>query len=791
MTIVKGSLRIVFRKKIETISIIFLIVIVVISYGSLVVLSDNMSEHAYRQFRGSLGDVALFGLFPENISSYFEGITEVRSISPLYVWYGTIGVERDNYPVSLADSRYVSRLTVFQLNGSYPSDSSEAIFYMSITGGPLDLEPLLDIGDNVTLVYNPPHGGLKSVELKIVGVAKGFAHIGGMDNALIISEELMDDVLGDIVTGVGILLYDDKLDKIDSVADRVVQIVEDNEFFLFFKFINKKERNPVVVLLESASTILTIPISVILFLIPVLVASAGSALVIREVKIVATLKSMGMGSGGIFKYYGFPWLIRGAIGLIIGLAAVPTTSEYIYREFLVRDSVIADILINTLGFNVSLETLLSILGYVVILVLIGTLIPWFIASKVNIIRAISSTGLYSMSTPFRGGLGYIKLRIFIRDVISRPWKLVGLIFSISILWGSIAALNMEASGLNDVYRLYEEKMVFDTSLTVSSTSFIIFKDLIDISIEVLNKSPNISSYAIFDRMVTISLFGLNEVGQLITLVEGDPTSAFPLVSGRYPEGYREVVISKNFAAYKGVELGDYIDVYVDDEVFNVEIVGISYSRLNNGYYLLVDKNQYALMLHIDVDDIGKREQIIYIDLMDGVDAEKFSEDIKSVYESNYPVSVEYVTKAELLERLSMINNFIMGLNNGILFAIFLASMISLSSIYLVDSEAKTKELSIMKALGFSNSTIAFGNIIQIILMILPSSIPSLLIGFFLADLISRSGAQAIGYLEPSKPLEALLDVNVAYIFLVVILVVFIVNLMKLRRMNVVKVIAEI
>ena len=791
MTIVKGSLRIVWRKKIETISIIFLIVIVVISYGSLVVLSDNMSEHAYRQFRGSLGDVALFGLFPENISLYFNNITEIRSISPLYVWYGTISLEDNNIPVSLADKRYVDRLTVFQLNGSYPSDSSEAIFYTSITGGPMDSEVLLDIGDNITMVYFPPKGRPKAVELKIVGVAKGFAHIGGMENALVISEDLMDKVLGDVVTGVGILLYDDKLDSIDSVADRVVQIVEDNDFFLFFKFVNKKERNPIVVLLESASTILTIPISVILFLIPILVASAGSALVIREVKIVATLKSMGMGSWGIFKYYGFPWLVRGAIGLAAGLALVPSISEYIYREFLVRDSVIADILINTLGFTVSIETLLMILGYIVILIFIGTLIPWFIASKVNIVRAVSSTGLYSMSTPFRGGLGLIKLRIFIRDVISRPWKLVGLILSIAILWGSIAALNMEASGLNDVYNLYQEKMEFDTSFTVSSTSFMIFKDLIDISVEVLNKSQDISRYAIFDRMITINLFGLNEVGQLITLVEGDPSVAFPLVSGRYPEGYREVVISKNFAAFKGVDIGDYIDVYVDEEIFNVKVVGISYSRLSNGYYLLVAKNQYSRMLHIDVEDIGKREQIIYVDIKGGVDVESFSEDIKNVYETNYPVSVEYVTKAELLDRLSMINNFIIGLNNGILFAIFLASMISLSSIYLVDSEAKTKELSIMKALGFSNSMVAFGNIIQILLMILPSSIPSLMIGIFLADLISRSGAQAIGYLEPSRPLDALLDVNVAYIFLVVIAIVYIVNLLKLRRMNVVKVIAEI
>lgn len=791
MTITRGGLRIIWRKKIETISIIFLIVIIVISYGSLVVLADNMSEHAYRQFRGSLGDIAVFGLFPDNITLYFNNLSSVKSITPLYVWYGTLAYEDEKFLVSIADSRYVDRLAVFQLEGEYPSNVSEAIFYISITGGPIIEESPIEVGENISLLYFPPKGFANVVNLKIVGVARGFAHIGGMESALIISSELMDNILGDTVTGVSILLYDEEVDKIDSLAEDVDQIVSENDFTTFFRFINKKERNPIVVLLESASTILTIPISVVLFLVPVLVASAGSALVIREVKIVATLKSMGMGSLSIFKYYGFPWLIRGLIGLSIGIAILPYISEYIYREFIVRDSEIADILINTLGFIVKPETLLTLTGYVISLVFLGISIPWFIAYKVNIVKAVSSTGLYSISSPYRRIIGFVSLRVFIRDVISRPWKLIGILLSISILWGSIASLNMEEAGLYDVQKVYEEKMVFDTSFTISSTSFRLFEDLVNISNGILSQDEDITGYVILDRRLTINLFGLNEVGQLITYVGGDPSIAFPLFKGEYPNDYREVVISKNLAVFKGLDIGDYIDVYIDEEVFMLEIVGISYSRLTNGYYLIVEPKQYATMLHIDPDKVGKKEQVIYIDIREGVDSDVFSQEIKNLYERNYPVSVEYVTKADLMNRLQLINNFILGLNNGIIFAIFMASIISLSSIYLVDSEAKTKELSIMKALGYSDTLIALGSISQILIMIIPSSIPSLFIGILIADLISRGGAQAIGYLEPSKPLASLLNINVIYIFTIVIAVVFIVNYIKLRRLNVVRVIAEI
>ncbi|HIQ13304.1 MAG TPA: FtsX-like permease family protein, partial [Thermoprotei archaeon] len=647
MTITKGGVRIIWRKKVETISITFLIIVIVVSYGSLVVLADNMSEHAYRQFRGTLGDVAVFGLFPENITTYFNDLSSIKSVTPLYVWYGTLAYEDEKFLVSIADRRYVDRLAVFQLEGEYPSNMTEAIFYISITGGPIIEESPLDIGENVSLLYFPPKGFANVVNLKVVGVARGFAHIGGMESALIVSSELMDKILGDTVTGVSILLYDEDIDKIESIAKDVDQIVDQNDFTTFFKFVNKKERNPIVVLLESASTILTIPISVVLFIVPVLVASAGSALVIREVKIVATLKSIGMNTFDIFKYYGFPWLIRGLVGLSIGLAILPNISEYIYREFIVRDSEIADILINTLGFIVRPETLLTLSWYIIALVFLGILIPWFIAYKVNIVKAISSTGLYSISPPYRRFMGLVSLRVFIRDVVSRPWKLIGILLSISILWGALAALNMEAAGLNDVQYIYEEKMVFDTSLTISSTSFRILDDLIDISNNLMSQDEDVKGYVILDRRITINLFGLNEVGQLITYVGGDPSIAFPLVKGDFPSGYREVVISKNLAAFKGLDIGDVIEVYVDEEVFRLKVVGISYSRLSNGYYLLVEPNQYAIMLHIDPDEVGKREQVIYVDVVDGVDPDLFSQEIKNLYEGRYPVSVEYTTKNDL------------------------------------------------------------------------------------------------------------------------------------------------
>ena len=791
MTIVKGSLRMVYKRKLETVSLIFLILISMLSYGSLLVLADNMAEQAYIQFRHTIGDVAAFGLFPSNITDYLSNISEIEEVRTFNVWFGTLDMGGERYTVSIVDKDYVDKILVFLLDGRFPRNESEVIYYYAITGGTLEGKDIVKIGDKVKVLVFTSRGVPIVRNLTVVGVAKGFAHLGGMDSTLVIHKNLMEKVIGDIVTGVGVVLKEDALDSLDEIADEIFTIYEDNNFQIFFKFVNDKERNPIVVLLESASTILTIPISIVLLLIPILIASAGSALVIREVKIVATLKSMGVGRGGLFKYYGVPWIVRGFIGIFLGILLIPYFSEYIYVNYLVRDSEIADILLKTVGFHVRYDVLMTIITYVSILILLGVSIPWFLSNSVNIVRAISTTGLYAVSTPFRKGIGFIRMRIFIRDIISRPWKLIGILLSIAILWGALTALNMEGNGLRHVYYIYENEMPFDTNIFVSTTSFMKFTELPNVTRDAILNTSDVKSYVLLSRNTYVNLFGYNEISQVITYISGDPSTAFPLIKGDFPRDLREAVISKNFALLKGVDIGDEVEVNIDGSIFRLRIVGISISRLNNGYYILVTKDEYSALTGLDMDEIGTRELVGYIDLVDGVDSDSYSKSLKEYMESRYGVSVEYVTKTDLLDQINLINSFIMGLNSGILFSIFLASVISLSSIYLVDSEARNKEIAVLKSIGFSNLGISLGAVIQVLIVAIPSAIPALILGNIIADLISRSGAQAIGYLEPVKPIESLLNIYALYMFAALSFIVLIVNWVKVRRMDVVKTLAEL
>jgi len=83
------------------------------------------------------------------------------------------------------------------------------------------------------------------------------------------------------------------------------------------------------------------------------------------------------------------------------------------------------------------------------------------------------------------------------------------------------------------------------------------------------------------------------------------------------------------------------------------------------------------------------------------------------------------------------------------------------------------------------------NVLQLII-ILPLAAPLAMgVGLLLADLISRSGATAIGYVEPLRPVESLLSINMLLVFLLVLGAVYMVNYLKTRRLDVVKVIQEI
>jgi len=787
MGVFKGALRQVVRKKVETVSIILLIFIVILSYGSLVILAENMSDHAYRQFRAVIGDVAIFGVFPNDFIPLVKDFDDISVVKTYKVWFGDLDVNGSKYSISLTDDRYVEPLTVFDLNGSMPNEEGEAVFYYALTGVEPGGELLLDIGDEAVVYVVTPDGEERSIPIKIVGTARGFAHLGGMSQSIIVTRDVIDDIVGDRWIVVGVYVEPGSVD-LDELADRLEALVDEEGYLHFFTLVNKKETNPVVVLLESASTILTIPISIVIGLIPLLVASAGSTTVIREVKIIATLKAIGSPNTWIFRYYSLPWIVRGGIGTALGVLAAPYSAEYIYVNFIVRDSEIADILISTLGFNVSNEVILSITTLVMGAVVIGALIPYAIAVSVRIVSAISSTGLYSIRTPVKLSVGGSFTRLVIRELFTRPWKLVGIFLSIVILWGAVTALNMEANGLNGIIDTYRYDLDFDVNIFVSTTSRVSIEGLSRQISEEISSIDGIRDYFMIDREIFIDMFGLVEVGQVIAGLQGDPTIAFPLDRGRYPDRLGEAVISRSLSILKNVDIGDSIEVSIDGAIYTLEIVGISISRLNNGFYLLVTPEQLSIMADID-EELGSRGVVIYLDVES--DVEEVSEKVKMVLEENPLLSVDYTTKDEIIDNIMFMMNFILGLNAGIIFSLLLASLISLSSIYSVDSEAKSKELAIVKALGVPNIYSAFGGVIQLAILIPFAAPPSLLMGMIIADLISRSGATAIGYVEPMKPISSLLSPNMIIVFLVVMGIVLIVNYVKTRRLDVIRVIQEI
>ena len=179
MTLTRAGARLVLRRRLETLILILLVAGVVASYGSIVVLKENMADQVYLQTTQSMGHVLAGGFFTDEDAeavARLEGVARVR----LYpVWFGTSVVDGDKIMLPLAGETAARALVVFDVyEGRMPQEAGEAVYYHSLSTPPGMRTPELGVGDTVWVVVETPEGP-RNVSFTIVGVARGYAFLGG------------------------------------------------------------------------------------------------------------------------------------------------------------------------------------------------------------------------------------------------------------------------------------------------------------------------------------------------------------------------------------------------------------------------------------------------------------------------------------------------------------------------------------------------------------------------------------------------------------------------------------
>ncbi|MCE4613113.1 MAG: FtsX-like permease family protein [Desulfurococcales archaeon] len=789
MRLAKASLRVLYRRRLDTASLVIVVVLVVFIYGVLSLSVYNVKEHVYVQVRSELGDVAVASTFTEDVARRIAERAGAASYRLYLVAFAKMDVGGENVSVVLIGaSHFDSAVKVKALDGSKPAGVGEAAYYKVISGGGFQV-PDVGAGSIVKVYAYTYEGVLEELEFRITGVYRGFSWVGGLPYALVVNESVVELITGGSYYLAAFWTSSGNDKEIDALEERLLDVMDDEGLQVYWVFKNKKEENPIVNLLESAANILLVPTSVVLLLSALLPAAAGAIAVFRDLRVIATLRAIGVSWPGLFAYYSLPWILRGLAGSLVAVLMLLLWADDVYFALFVRDSEIASIMRDSLGFAYDYRVLAEASITALALVLLGSMVPLALSTRVDTVKVLRISEVPLEATPPRTMLrGPIALRAALRDLASRRWKLVGFAIALGVLWGMAVSMEMESLAIEGIKEFYEEEMPADAFISITSLAPIVPEPVWKTVGSDVGRDASIGSYAIFYSDVVINALearGERVTIEFIYLLEGSPHTAFPLSKGRYPERPGEALTSEALAEYLGLQLGDRVRALTpsgDERYFT--IVGVSKSRTNNGFYLVVaDRDVFE-------EEPGYYDVTLYLDFLDGA-GEGSLDSIEERIESHGYLSIVFsLTRSDIVDGIDILGSFLKAIFSGLVAVSSIAAGVVVSSMALVDASTRSREIAVLLALGASRRLVIASYLLQLLVALALAAPLALISGYVLAEATAARSALALGYLDPqldpgavATPLFTIsLAITVAW--LLAALLVF------LRRLKVTEVLRE-
>ncbi len=789
MNIARAGLRLVYRKKLETIVLVILVVLVVFQHGFLELTRYNVGYHIYGQLRDEMGDLAL--IVPEakagEAVSLLEDLGASRvEASTFYLVKLSIGNKTMLAPLIALDELGRFSAVAALKAGSPPRGPGEAGIYTVVASGARGMSlDWVEPGMEAVIQAYTPWGPL-GMSVNITGVYKGFSWVAGYPYAVMLTS------IPEALEGQGVVVASAWLDAGDPevVAERLASLAKERGIPVYGLLVNTPERNPIIMLVKSAFNLLSIPASIMLAFAFILPAAAGTVSVFRDLRSLAVLRAMGAGVAELSLYYTLPWLARGLIGATIAAVLLALYSDNIYFKVFVGDSDIARAMAEAYGFKLDPATLLRASIIALAMVLAGGLVPLAAASRVRVVEALRSGELPLAWIPPRIPLpGPLQLRSSLRDLAARWWKLAGMVLALGLLWGVSAALEMETGSLDSIIGFLEDEYPVDVYAGFISLAPQPPEPVSSAIGEIIAGDPRVQGYTLYysESTVTDLPQGHGRVFMTyITVLQGDPRVGFPLEEGRYPQQPGEAVISKYMAAYLGVSLGDRItlDSPVGGQV-ELEVVGLSVSMLNNGFYVIVAPDSGIFQA-----EPGLREAIVMVDLEDGVDPEGYARELKEAGLPPYITATQVFIRKDLVDSLQTMTSMVRVFYSGIALLTALAAGIALGGILMVDASARSREHGVLLAMGSGRLHILLGYLIQALASLATAAPLALALGYVTALATARGTALALGYVPPTPSVGALASSLLWGSLLVSLAIALAAVVLHLRRLRLSEVLRE-
>ena len=755
----RAGLRGAARRRLEGAALLAITALVVFLYGFVSLAAGNMERHVYLQVRDRMGDVLVVGVFSDGDVEAVASLPGVAEVRPLKVLFGLLDSGGGRQVVAVVPASLVDGVKAKVVEGRAPGEPGEALVYWSLSGPPLDSPPARP-GDLATLTLYTLDGLRVEETVEVVGTARGFEWLGGRRVSVALHDSVVDELLGGRYTGLAVYAADPEGD-IDGLALRVVETLRQRGATVSWHLTSDPDRNPITALLRGALSVFTVPSSLLLVLTAVLPAAAGAALAARESRVVAVLRAQGAGARVAATMLSAPWLAWGAAGALLGAAAAAAASPGIYARVFVGDSEIAGVLYESYGFQVPPSTVARAVAAGLAGVATGSLAPLAVALSVKTAAALRSGELPVQLVPPRIRLPGPALALAaLRDAAARPWKLAGAAVALGVVWGIAGGMAALQAGLDEVVETYsdEDSMPPDVYVSVESLA----PDPPEPAWRALEEAvagalgqDTLKGYTITARVEVVDALGLSEFSYLTAVMAGDPSVAFPLLEGRHPRGPGEAVVSRALAAMLGLGVGDRLWLDLDSGAFEAVVVGISSSRVENGFYVLVEPGWLG---ELAGGSPGESEAVAHIDLAPGVDPERALESLRGAVEARGYLAVRAeLTRQDIVDSIERLGLLLRGVMGGMLLLASAAAGLAVAALAVVDVSSRAREHAALLAAGAPPGALAAGYALHTTVSLLLAAPLAYASARLVSGLVAERSALAVGYVIPHLGPGELLD----------------------------------
>ncbi|MFZ8794726.1 MAG: FtsX-like permease family protein [Acidilobaceae archaeon] len=781
--LVRSALRVVAWKRLETVALILVTMAAVVAPASLAIIKSNLEYQIYELFRDVSGDVMLTGRIPSEALTAIKGLEGVGSVNGMIITFGLLGEERVLVGV-MGHEAFDSFVKLYVIReGRFISGPGEAVVYRAMfVRGPVEMP---GVGDEVDLVVVTGQEPVL-LKLRVVGLATGYNHIGPTPFMVVIDEELLRRVMNYTMTAVRLEVVGDPR----GVAGEARYAIESLGGSVSWHVVNVREENPVVLIAESVMSVMTLPVLIFIAMAPVLSASLGLATVVRDSRNVAVMKAMGCGLWELFLAYTLPWVLRAAFGALLGFMLSPFIARWLYLSYFAAEEDLSRALYERFGFNpywgTSAYYTLLVLG----LTLLGSLIPLAVAYKVNVVNVIAMVGLHAHPTPKAGWSMSrpVVLRMWVRDMVARWWKTVGLVVSLSLLMGLGSSGVMLSNGVGEWVKAVEDRSStpFDAILIISTV------ESPERLPELLDKIGYVKRYfASTPYSLASAIEGLTFV-ELRAPVKGDPSVEFPLIQGRYPVGRGEVAVSHGLASYRGLRVGDVLELRdTFGRVYKLEVVGITRAYHDRGFQLLLTQDSLVEITGYR-PGLGRAFTVkVAVELEDPHRVEELLERLKSDVERAGPYGVEVISRSSISETFKAYSTMVTSIATILSLLASVVVAVVAASIIASDISARAREIAVLTSLGLQSRQIVLGFATQLLVAVIAAIPVAYITSKIIAGMLAERTVNFAGYIEPTGGLETMATATTITPLLTTMIIVVLATTLTVRRLDLVRALSDI